>query len=268
MKRLSAIVSAALLALTAVCDTEIYVNLHDLRWVGAGTEFFSSWSVAAPAERVDFGAWMHLDASYATSISNQPSGGTNFVYQWSDWRDNGAYARQDGYYTGMPFVSNGFQNGKNVVRFQPFVWEEGVIDAPNLRLYEDKTDIYAVFAVLMLCSNCKYVPLLGGYSTYDFHGGLGGQLIHEAWSNAKVNTGTNAMDGAVLPVTQIFPTNAFHVVSVRTSGGGVAANSLARDRSFRAGGIDFAELLIFTNPVSDSTTTQIEAYLKAKWATP
>lgn len=235
-----------------------------ITWQRSGNTYIASWGSSAPAERVDFGAWMHLDASAASSISNQPAGGTNFVYQWSDWRGNAVYARQDLYYTGLPFVSNALQNCKSVVRFLPFIGT-GAVEASNLRFSEDKTDIFAVFAVLNLCNNCEYVPLLGGYSTYDFHGATGGQLIHEAWSNAKVNTGTNAMDGAVFPVTQIFPTNAFHVVSVRTSGGGASANNLARDRSFRAGGIDFAELLIFTNPVSDTLTQSIEDYLGAKW---
>lgn len=224
------------------------------------------WSSVVPSERTDFGAWMHLDASYAASISNQPSAGTNFVYQWTDWR-GGPYARQDIYFTGIPFVSNAFQNGKNVVRLQPFIGT-GAREGPNLRLSEDKTDIYAVFAVLMLCNDCEYVPFLGGYSTSAFHGSTGGQLIHPEWSDPKVYGGSNSMDGVSMTVATIYPTNRFHVVSVRTSGGGAAANNLGRDRSVRAGGIDFAELLIFTNPVSDAATAQINAYLKAKWATP
>lgn len=270
MKRLCSIASAALLvslAFSARCDTEIYLNLSDLTWVGSGTEFYSSWAVAGP-DRTDFGAWMHLDASYAASISNQPAGGTNFVYQWSDWRGNGTYARQDSFFTSMPFVSNALQNGKSVVRFQPFSGSSGSFYGPSLTFSEVKTDIFAVFAVVNLCNNCEYVPLLGGASTVDFCGATGGQLIHEEWSNVKVYNGTNAMDGVLLPVTEIFPTNAFHVVSVRTFGGGVSADNLGRDRSFRSGGIDFAELIVFTNPVSDAVTSQIEAYLKTKWATP
>lgn len=43
MKRLCSIASAVSLAFSALCDTEIYLNLSDLTWVGSGTEFFSAW---------------------------------------------------------------------------------------------------------------------------------------------------------------------------------------------------------------------------------
>lgn len=261
------VTTLVLIAFASLATTEIYVETGNLKWLGSGTELWADWFPAQSVERVNFGAWMHLDASYTAGMSNIVANGTNFVYQWTDWRTNTVYARRHGYWVCMPHTSASTQNNKTVVRF-PF--SEGALDTrPTLAFPAVRTDIYAVFSVLKSYANGSYITYIGGGVTPDFKGAASGGFIYSAeFSSAKILNGTNAIDGMSMSASVVCPTGGFHVVSMRTAGGSVLGDNLCRDRGYRCGGIDFAELLIFTNSVSDSVAAQINAYLKAKWATP
>jgi hypothetical protein len=94
-------------------------------------------------------------------------------------------------------------------------------------------------------------------------------LWQEQFSHAAVRRGVTRINGTVVDGTVAETPTKFPLITVVTTHP-VKASRLCWDRALpgRTGGLRIAELIILTEPPSDSDVVAIEAYLKRKWFTP
>jgi fibronectin-binding autotransporter adhesin len=109
---------------------------------------------------------------------------------------------------------------------------------------------------------------------YDFHRGLiGNQLgptnpIWDAtYAQASVLNGATTLNRVSVTGTSAGLTGGYDVVGLTTASGTARFNNLGTDRgySFRTGGMEYAEILIYSGTLSASDRTIVENYLSDKW---
>jgi hypothetical protein len=252
MKR--AIVIAALLA--------CYCRAQD-----AGAWWNALAAGGAVAERIDFGAHFHLDASAAVSLEIVEINATNHVVtQWNDWRNNGLYASQS-VLTKSPFIGDKL-NGRETMSFG--VYEYQVFsDSRWMTFSERNTNIRSVFMVFRdndYATGANFI--LSDMYSYDFHRGDWWNLFYSVYVSQYIKDGEVRIDQKEKFEADYgaFPTG-FHIISLVTTGS-VIAGTLQNDRDFGRGGSSYAEILIFNESVSQEKRLQIESYLSKKWGIP
>ena len=116
--------------------------------------------------------------------------------------------------------------------------------------------------------------LLGDNVFYDFHRGLvGNQLgptnaIWDAtYAQSSIRSGTTTLNRISVNGTTAGLTGGYDVVGLVTTTGNARFNNLATDRgySFRSGGMEYAEILIYQGTLSTSDRAIVENYLSDKW---
>jgi len=212
---------------------------------------------------------LHLDASAALTLItdsnsrvsrwNDADGGTNYVVQTST--------------SNQPAVSLDGTLGRQVVDFGPFVsgttgqWMQFKDSTGNDLQF---TTIRSVFVVM---KGGNFV--LGDSGSYSFHRAFDNSgncvsgtcaLLHSTYASNFLKSGTIYLNGGASPIngtTTAMPTG-YWLASI-SSTNGVTASLLARDRTYRTGGQQLAEMLIYDRVLTDSERKATEAYLMNKW---
>jgi hypothetical protein len=111
--------------------------------------------------------------------------------------------------------------------------------------------------------------LLGDDNNYHFHRGTARQIWDGAngWSSANIRSGSTYLNGVKVDGTATVLPTTYSTVSLVTTAN-VETSMLARDRTYRSGGIKLGELLIFDRALTDAERVSVEAYLHAKWFVP
>ncbi len=123
------------------------------------------------------------------------------------------------------------------------------------------TDIRALFWVGKT-TNSNF--LLGSTSAFHFHNGGAGSVIWNGNASANIRDGSTWLNGSPVPgTTTTMPTGLVRVAAFTT--GNVSANTLGLDRTFRYGGIQPGEVMVFNSSLSTQQQADIDAYLAKKW---
>jgi hypothetical protein len=111
--------------------------------------------------------------------------------------------------------------------------------------------------------------LLGDDNNYHFHRGTANQIWEapNGWASANIRNGSTYLNGVKVDGSNTVLPTAFSTVSLVTTAN-VEASMLARDRTYRSGGIKLGELLIYDRALSDAERVSVEAYLHMKWFVP
>ena len=247
-------------------------------------------------------AYLHLDASDASTLVTETVNGTNFVVRWNDadgraicatntpeeraWRpdpeNRRAFLSFDKTDVGLPVVDLGEP------MFSAETNELGVASGYGaaLQFAPRKTMVCEEFFTVTEDNEAvKAAPAgLGGPS---FLGNSNGEMHARRGNTVKGSApslftyyssnagskycyfGTNALDGVNVSSDTRFP-DGFHVVNSRPTAT-LYANSLGRNyRNSGAtcdtfGGLRYAEVLILSNRLDDVVRTNVNLYLMAKW---
>ena len=117
--------------------------------------------------------------------------------------------------------------------------------------------------------------ILSDNSVYDFHRAIDGSgncvsgtcpLWNSGYASASVKSGTTYVNASTTPVngtTDAMPSG-FWLVAVSTTNS-VTASHLALDRTYRSGGQQLAEVMIYDRLLSQSERQSTEACLMLKW---
>jgi len=205
-------------------------------------------------------AYLWLDASDAASITK---GGDN-VTQWKTRSTSGKSAKSysAGGVTKGPTVTSGALAGKNVVDF-------GSNTSGMDLTFDQATNIRTVFMVADVQTGTQNVFFLGDDSAYNFHRGPNGTYFEK--DHGKLFHDGTYCDGEKVadPKNTQVPSG-YHVYSLVASGDATASR-ICQDRGgenkTRIGGKRIAELIIFTEVLTDAQRQAIEQYLTDKWIT-
>lgn len=204
-------------------------------------------------------AYLWLDASKEETIITNDVGA---VTNWVSVNTSGKPATLPTLSSNQPTGPSIVYGGLNSLDVLSFGSNTNKIDLSFART----TEIRAVFMVtkMQLSANAF---LLGDTTAYNFHRGTGGQFWTTHTSDAIKATGKTYLNGYLIesPTTAYVPER-FGLIEVMTSAG-VTASTLCYDRTIanRWGGKDIAELLIFTEELTDENRLAVEAYLMKKW---
>ena len=150
-------------------------------------------------------------------------------------------------------------NGKGLVRF------DGSDDHFD---FNEVDNIRSVFIVAKegMSGNGH---LLGHQSSYHFHRNTGSpyQLYSSTYANSSIQNGETYYDGIEIDGTATTPGTGYFVLSIITTGS-VESNRVGTDRgiSSRFWDGDIAEILIYSDALSDDDRESMEFYLFEKWS--
>ena len=153
----------------------------------------------------------------------------------------------------------GTLNGNAVVRF------DGTDDHFEL---PEIDNIRSAFWVLRE-ENVDLNFVLGHSSSYEFHREGSGRIWSNAHADPNIKSGNTYVDGTLVDgTTTALPTGNTMLSLITT--GDVEANTLSYDRAIsgRSWDGDIAEVILYSDPLSDTDRQTIENYLRAKWGTP
>ena len=247
---------------------------------------------SAPAD--DPKLWLDATAADSFVYTNLEHGveGRTYIHRWNDRRpaQTGIYAlpMTMDIDTNRPFVVAGAVNGRPVVDFgngniynNYGTWEyegEGY-DATRLQ-FSVGVSAYDAFVVLRMknpdsyyeCTDKNYGgatrgrPAIFGVSSQDFTR-WGSEKILAGYAGTGQLAAFWCIDGvSFVPYYDAFNfgTNEFHVVSFSQQKA-IAINRLATERNITYGGMQIAEMLLYTRPLSERERRQTEAYLMKRW---
>ena len=208
---------------------------------------------------------LHLDASKPSTIVMDSNGK---ISRWNDADGGTNYASQTSA-ANQPGASVDAASGRSVVDFGSFV----VGSTGQWMQFKGSTganlDISTIRSVFVVMRGANF--LLGDDNTFLFHrGGDNADGTSPLWdsaiSSANIRNGQTYLNGgatAINGTTTSMPPGHW-LASVITSGT-VEASRLACDRTFRTGGQQMAELLIYDRALTESERKSTEAYLMLKW---
>lgn len=221
---------------------------------------------------------MRLDASEAATLTVSASGGTNFVTQWTDadGRTSNKASSWSGY--GKPFVTDETLNGLALVDFGTFkdsnhAGHGGMLGvSPNISarewfyVWEDREETKD----LDLVSGATFSgpQVLGANTDWTRGLGGGGEYFNLRTSGAPGRCTENLrLDGATAKYNTK-PSAGFHVLNNHITDGknAVTLGTIGYGSSGgRNGGMRLAEVVVYTNALSDAMRSRTEAYLSSKW---
>ena len=247
-------------------------------------------------------AYLHLDASDASTLVTETVNGTNFVIRWNDadgraicatnslekrtWRPNPenrrAFLSYDKTDVGLPVVDLGEPTLKENLD------EDGVAIGYGAALLFafTKSSVCAEFftvtqdheSLKSLAKNGAGPSFIGNIND-EMHGRRGSTVagknptLFTFWSSNEGSQrcyyGTNAIDCASASSGSNYP-DGFHVLDCRPTKK-ILANALGR--TYRGdgatcdtfGGIRYAEVLVLSDQLDGASRTNVNAYLMAKW---
>ncbi|MBU1720058.1 MAG: hypothetical protein KKA07_13415, partial [Bacteroidetes bacterium] len=148
-------------------------------------------------------------------------------------------------------------NHKPVIRF------DGIEDFME---FNEINDIRTVFFVVKHRTGNQSAPLLGHNISYDFHNT--GTYLFGALTSSNITSGSVFVNGILTPALDILKPTQYEIISIVASGN-LVAQYITNDRNlgyFWDG--DYAEIIIYNQPLDETQRTQVEQYLRYKYAPP
>lgn len=198
-----------------------------------------------------------LDGDGYRTGANEAGLSGNLVDTWKDKSGQSNHATS---LTGEePVYLENTLNGNAIVRFDG---TDDHFDFPEI------TNIRSAFWVLRE-ENVDLNFVLGHSSYYRFHRQGGGVIWHSTHTHTNIQSGNTYVDGILVDGTVTVLPTVDTMLSLVTTGN-VEANTLSYDRSIagRSWDGDIAEVILYSDPLSDAERQTIENYLRAKWGTP
>lgn len=225
-------------------------------------------TLVLPARTTASGAWFHVDASRADTLTTVVENGTNFVTRWNDADGGNVYATAGT----RPFVNTNAIAGRATIDFGSYHYPSGGVTGYGGYMNWSATDT-SIREVFVVCSDTEDIAelpdtmtgnfLLGDSGNYyNFHRGLNRSLFI-SHTSAAIRNGLIEVDGTVRAMDYPLPAG-FHLVHLRTTGN-VRANAFARNRSFGYGGQRIAEALVYNRTLSDAEARSATFGLLGKW---
>lgn len=160
----------------------------------------------------------------------------------------------------QPIIINTSLNGRQAIQF------DGINDFLTFNLI---SDIRTVFWVIKENSTAtlNFRALLGSSSTYDFYRS-GYTLWDATFTSSFILAGeTRINSNEINGLTTSMPNN-YSIISLITTGN-VQADNFSNDRNLlRTWDGEFAELIVYNQPLTIAEVTQVEQYLGNKYAPP
>ena len=258
---------------------------------GAGTVHVADGTLKATGDCAGIlsGAALHLDASVRDSVTVVEDATYGTVV--SEWRD----VRAEAPLKALPFTE----------RLKPPAWqadgtayglEEGMpsVSCRSYATYRTTTDLHdsAAFYLADAAGNEKSLTairegfavvrfpaaefLFGDKTTYHFHRENSGALLHQTYaavgvkSNAVWRADADIIDSSTWNPSASGSKAPFYVVSfviTNAASAGVTVGQLGRDRvkDCRVGGIDYAEVILFTKTLTEAEHLAVQGMLAKKW---
>lgn len=233
------------------------------KWLASDRLGYAGSSQApAPAPAPD--AWLHLDASDTNSLTLVEFGGVRYVQAWADVRTNGVH-------TYAPFAKNRpvLKTGSSFPHvdfgLMSSAKTDGTLNGQHLWWSQTNTNLRTVFLVYSDADSGIKQSFIGSLAdTLPFNRG-GGGLFFGSTASAYLKDGTHSLDFARVVGTSTILPEGFHVVGLRTQGGGVKGDVFARDREAYAGGQKLAEVLLYDRMLDNAEFAATGSYLMRKW---
>jgi PKD repeat protein len=189
------------------------------------------------------------------------------VSSWHDLGGNNNHANQT-ISSKQPIIVQNALNNKPVLRF------DGVNDFMQ---FSELTNIRSVFIVFkhrtgnagpLTVLNDNFQTILGHQFNYDFAGFYSTPLFNSLYTSSYLNNGGLFLNGNTASVSSIQKPITYSILSIITSGN-LSAQFITNDRNlygFWDG--DYAEILIYNQPLNSANRILIEKYIDNKYAPP
>lgn len=178
-----------------------------------------------------------------------------FVSQWTDQSGNGNHAASspNAY---RPVYTPDAINGLPALSF------DGIDDFLQFPEIADVRTVFWVIREHPEANSSTSRPLLGWNGGLNFLRGDNMQLWNGLYASPQVFNGQTRLNGNNVVGTNALLLPGFNVVGLRTAGA-VQASHLTQEANifYRTWWGDFAELIVFDEPLSDAQMAQVEAYL-------
>ncbi len=259
---------------TIVGSSTVIVNTGNIVKTGSGTlvltasnTFAGSLSILGGTVRLAVTdlPTLWLDATNPETLVNS---GTALV-QWNDANGRGTYVSQSTEANQPVLTTDATLTGpaKSLVDFGPYAYYSTATPttADWMQFNAAMTDIRAMFWVGKTSNNNF---LLGSTATdYHFHsGGPGAAIWNSTYASASIRSGTTWLNGTTVTGTTTIMPAASNLVRIGVfTTANVNANTLARDRTYRYGGEQIGEVMIFNTTLTSQQQLDVDAYLAKKW---
>ena len=251
------------LAVAAVSDGEAFTEMI----VQEGTVALGGGNGICSACPVP-GAWFHVDASRADTLTTVEENGTNFVTRWNDADGGSVYATAGT----RPFVNTNALDGRATIDFGSYHYPSLGVTGYGGYMDWSAADT-AIREVFIVCSDTEDIAdlpedltgnfLLGESArAWNFHRGFNRSLFI-SYTAAEIRNGLIEMDGATCAMDAPLP-DGFHLVHLRTTGN-VRANAFARNRALAYGGQRIAEMAVYNRTLTDEEARLATLGLLGKW---
>ena len=229
-----------------------------------------SFSYQAPPLPEYDGLALHLDASDASSFDNSSA-----ITTWTNLAnpDNSlSFNNMRG--NDKASVTQNAKAGLDVVTFPT----SGVAYYDLASVIDGKT-FFAVMAdnghtsssqISFLFAN-KGNDAINGHNPYCFHRGEGTKLWNDNHVDGNIKTGVTTLNGTVVPYNTADIGTDWNVLSIQASGA-IPLSAISRERSnlngtgaVRGWRGDIAEILVYTEALTDEQVKAVSQYLATKW---
>jgi len=185
----------------------------------------------------------------------------NLVTEWGDLSSNSNSATQTGDYRPFYIDSIPELNNLSAIKF------DGENDFMEFNEINTIRTIFIVFNHETGTSSA-YTPILGHSSLYNFHGSNNDKLFNSN-ASASIKNGNCFFNNLSINALEIKKTKSFSLLKIITLGN-VTAERITKDRSYsdRVWNGSFAEIILFSKVLNDSSIKLVEQYLRYKYAPP
>lgn len=223
----------------------------------------------------DAAAYIHVDASAEGAFDSYVEGGVEYVRTWRDLRGENAHSVAGGYDAGKPtkfpaLVESAALGGRKVVDLGVYAEGANISESTGTSyLVFDGFNVREGFFVMRqkeAGANGAQPFFLGVSSdSYPFHRGDDGWRILSGQNAAEhARGGVWHVDGCRVSPTEFMLDNGFHLVSFALDEG-IYVNDIGWDRTYRCGGLEIAEVVLFATELDPSVRRSIEVALMEKW---
>ena len=220
-------------------------------------------------------AILHFDASAEATFTLVENNGKSFVSEWKDVRlesERKCYAHSQDKMQ-MPWLVRNAVNGKSVVDFGPYTTSVDAEGSGWLWLPDDMSQYWLKEGFYVYKDNAPNSKafVFGDWNKnkdglYPFHRYSNGILLSPYHSSPFLHSGRWTVNGVAVNPTEFAPSaDEFNVVSFASADILKSISTLGRDRISSIGGIQLAEVILYSRELTEKERRDTQAYLLKKW---